>query len=48
LDILGWDDVWYIHQQIWDDIVLNGMDVEEAVDKAAAAEEALYQEKFGE
>jgi len=48
LDILGWDDVWYIHQQIWDDIVLNGMDVKEAVDKAAIAEEALYQEKFGE
>jgi multiple sugar transport system substrate-binding protein len=46
LDVLGWDDVYYIHQQIWDDIVLNGMDIKEAVDIGATAEEALYQEKF--
>jgi hypothetical protein len=44
-DSYGWDDVWYIHQAVWDDVVLNGMDVKAAVDKAAAAEEKLYQDK---
>lgn len=44
-DSYGWDDVWYIHQAVWDDVVLNGLDVKASVDKAAAAEEKLYADK---
>ena len=44
-DHLGWDDVWYIFQNAWDEIVLNGADVETTVKKAAEEENALYVEK---
>lgn len=44
-DDLGWDDVYSIHQAIWDNVVLNGQDVEAAVHEAALAEEKLYQDK---
>ncbi|HIC89990.1 MAG TPA: ABC transporter substrate-binding protein [Anaerolineae bacterium] len=44
---IGWDDVWYIHQAIYDNIVLKGMDVKTAVDQGAQEEEALYQKKLG-
>lgn len=41
----GWDDVYAIHQSIWDKIVLNGLDVQTAVSEAATAEEQLYADK---
>ena len=44
-DSFGWDDVFAIHQQIWDSIVLDGASVTSAVDKGAADEEALYKKK---
>jgi multiple sugar transport system substrate-binding protein len=44
-DSRGWDDVWGIQQGIWDEIVLNGTDVETAVDQGAEAERELYRSK---
>lgn len=44
-DDLGWDDVYGIHQTIWDEITLNGTPVEDAVAAGAAAEEELYVSK---
>jgi multiple sugar transport system substrate-binding protein len=44
-DSMGWDDVFAVQQDIWDQIVLNGQDVESAVDKGAAEERALYRRK---
>lgn len=44
-DSRGWDDVFGIQQSIWDDIVLNGTDVQTAVDAGAATENALYATK---
>lgn len=44
-DPIGWDDVYAIQQNIWENIVLKGQDVKEAVDAGAAAENALYQDK---
>jgi multiple sugar transport system substrate-binding protein len=44
-DSYGWDDVWYVHQAIWDEVVLEGKDVETAVDSAAQKEENLYKTK---
>ena len=44
-DSNGWDDVFTIQQAIWDEIVLNGTPVKDAVDKGAAAEDALYVSK---
>lgn len=44
-DAFGWDDVYAIHQGIWDNIVLKGQDVKTAVHDAAVAEEKLYQDK---
>ncbi|GGL98214.1 sugar ABC transporter substrate-binding protein [Nakamurella endophytica] len=42
---LGWDDVFAIQQQIWDEITLGGVDVRTAVDKGAKGEDALYKKK---
>lgn len=44
-DSLGWDDAFAIQQEIWDQIVLNGKDVQAAVDKGAEEERALYRRK---
>lgn len=44
-DALGWDDVYAIQQNIWENVVLNGEDVDAAVAEGAAAENALYQQK---
>jgi multiple sugar transport system substrate-binding protein len=44
-DSIGWDDVFAVQQDIWDQIVLNGADVQSAVDAGAAAEDALYETK---
>ena len=44
-DSIGWDDVFAVQQDIWDQIVLNGTDVQSAVDAGAAAEDALYESK---
>lgn len=44
-DDFGWDDVYAIHQAIWDNIVLNGQDIAAAVHDGAVAEEKLYQDK---
>ena len=44
-DDFGWDDVYTIHQAIWDNVVLKDQDVAAAVQEAAAAEEKLYQDK---
>lgn len=44
-DSLGWDDAFAIQQEIWDQIVLNGKDVQSAVDKGAEEERALYRRK---
>ena len=44
-DSNGWDDAYAIQQEIWDEIVLNGTDVETAVDKGANAERELYRSK---
>ena len=41
----GWDDVYAIHQGIWDNVVLKSMDVKTAVADAATAEEKLYVDK---
>ena len=41
----GWDDVYAIHQGIWDNVVLKGVDVKTAVADAATAEEKLYADK---
>lgn len=44
-DSKGWDDAYAIQQEIWDEIVLKGVDVKTAVDKGAADERALYRSK---
>lgn len=44
-DDLGWDDVYGIHQGIWDKITLEGMPVADAVAEGAAAAEQLYIDK---
>jgi multiple sugar transport system substrate-binding protein len=44
-DSKGWDDVFAIQQEIWDEIAVGGEDVKTAVDKGAAAENALYKKK---
>jgi multiple sugar transport system substrate-binding protein len=44
-DSLGWDDAFAVQQEIWDQIVLNGQDVQSAVDKGAEEERALYRRK---
>lgn len=44
-DDFGWDDVYGIHQGIWDNIVLKNQDVKTAVHDAAVAEEKLYTDK---
>lgn len=44
-DSRGWDDAYAIQQEIWDEITLNGTDVESAVDKGAEDERALYRSK---
>jgi multiple sugar transport system substrate-binding protein len=44
-DSLGWDDAFGVQQEIWDQIVLNGQDVQSAVDKGAEEERALYRRK---
>lgn len=44
-DSMGWDDAFAIQQDIWDEITLGGVDVKTAVDKGAAAENALYKKK---
>lgn len=44
-DSMGWDDVFAIQQEIWDEITLGKADVKTAVAKGAAAEGALYKKK---
>lgn len=44
-DSMGWDDAFAVQQDIWDQIVLNGQDVQSAVDTGAEAERALYRRK---
>lgn len=44
-DSNGWDDVYAVQQEIWDEIVLNGTAVEDAVAKGAEDERALYRSK---
>lgn len=44
-DSRGWDDAYAVQQEIWDEIVLNGTDVQTAVDKGAEDERALYRGK---
>lgn len=44
-DSLGWDDAFAVQQEIWDQIVLNGADVQSAVDTGAEEERALYRRK---
>ena len=44
-DSRGWDDAYAVQQEIWDQIVLNGTDVQEAVDTGAEDERELYRGK---
>lgn len=44
-DSMGWDDVFAVQQQIWDEITLGKADVKTAVSKGAAGERALYKKK---
>ena len=44
-DSFGWDDVFGVQQQIWDSIVVDGVDVKTAVDTGAKAEADLYRQK---
>ncbi len=44
-DSNGWDDVFAIQQDIWDQILLNGQDVQSAVDAGAEQERDLYRRK---
>ncbi len=44
-DSNGWDDAYAVQQEIWDEIVLNGTDVETAVNKGAEDERDLYRSK---
>lgn len=44
-DSIGWDDAFAIQQEIWDQIVVGGTDVQTAVDAGAAAENELYESK---
>ena len=44
-DSKGWDDAFAVQQEIWDQIVLNGQDVQSAVDAGAEEERALYRRK---
>jgi multiple sugar transport system substrate-binding protein len=44
-DSIGWDDTFAVEQEIWDQIVLNGTDVQSAVDAGAEAENEVYASK---
>lgn len=44
-DSIGWDDAFAIQQEIWDQIVVGGAEVQAAVDAGAAAENELYASK---
>ena len=47
----GWDDIWYLHEAVWEHIYLEAPTTEEIkayVDELQQAAGELYQEKYGE